>query len=93
MSVSIRLAKFGKKNAPSYRLTVIPKRTSRQGRALEVLGTYNPSHRPVQLKINKERLKFWQKQGAKPSLAVQKIIEGQYTYHRYQPGKSTSAKG
>lgn len=83
MSVAIRLAKFGKKNAPSYRIVVISKRASRQGKALEIIGSYNPSHQPTQLTWKKERLNYWQKQGAQLSKAIEKLVAGEYVYKKY----------
>lgn len=82
MSVVIRLARFGKKNAPSYRLVAIPKRTSRQGRALEVLGYYNPQKPKDPLSLNRDRFKYWESKGALATPAVKKIIAGQHTDER-----------
>lgn len=91
MSVVIRLSKFGKKNAPSYRVVVISKRTSRQGRALEIIGSYNPFPQPPQLTWKKERFAYWQKQGAEISEAVKKLMAGKYTYKKYRPALSGAA--
>lgn len=87
MAVVIRLSKFGKRNAPSYRIVVTTKKTSRQGRAIELIGSYNPSQKKAPTILKKDRLTYWQEKGAKPSAAVQKIINGQYQFKKYQPGQ------
>jgi len=77
----IRLLRVGKKNSPSFRLVVTPKRTASQtGRFLENLGFYNP--REHSMKLKKERIQYWISQGAQPSdtahnmLIAEGIIEG-----------------
>ncbi len=89
MAVSIRLAKIGKKNAPSYRIVAAPKRSSRSGRVLEILGYYNPFQKGQQIYLNKERIKYWQDQGAAASEAVQAMLKGNYVFRKYNPGSNT----
>lgn len=90
MAVVIRLARFGKKNSPSYRIVVTDKRASRQGKALEIIGNYNPSPNPPQLTWQKERFDYWQEKGAKPSAAVTKLVAGKYVYKKYHPAQRAS---
>lgn len=71
--VKIRLARFGAKNDPKFRIVVTPARTKREGRFLEILGYYIPDKNPT-FKINLERYNFWSEKGAKPSEAVLKLI-------------------
>eukprot|EP00742_Colponemidia_sp_Colp-10_P003086 GILJ01003289.1.p1 GENE.GILJ01003289.1~~GILJ01003289.1.p1 ORF type:complete len:217 (-),score=17.73 GILJ01003289.1:171-782(-) len=77
MVVRLRLARFGAKNLPFYRLVAIDSRKPRQGRHLEMLGTYNPIYRTdggKEVRLNFERIKYWLGVGAQPSDRVAKIL-------------------
>lgn len=67
MAVRIRLSRHGKKKAPFYRLVVADSRSPRDGRFIEILGTYNPLTDPAEIKVNAERATYWIKNGASPS--------------------------
>jgi len=71
----IRLARFGAKKKPSYRVVVIEKERARDSRALEVVGYYNPVSKPATVKLDHERIAHWLKQGARPSDTVSRLIE------------------
>lgn len=73
MEVRIRLQRFGRKHFPIYRIVAAPSKLKRDGRFLEILGTYNPKRHEVNL--NNERIKFWLERGAKPTNTVSKIIQ------------------
>ena len=75
--LSIRLARFGKKKLPFYRLVVIDKRRPRNGRFVEIVGTYNPLIKPALVKLDAERIKYWLGCGAQPSDTVRSFIKGQ----------------
>jgi len=85
MSVSIRLTKTGKKNAPSFRVVATKTHNKRDGRHLEILGYFNPSHNPSQVSLNNERIEYWQSVGAIKSAAVKRLEEGSYVYTKYEP--------
>jgi small subunit ribosomal protein S16 len=85
MSVSIRLSKIGKKFQPTYKVVVAPTRSKRTGEYLEVLGTFNPNLNPFAVDINQERLNDWTKKGAIVTPAVNKVLEGTYTFKTYNP--------
>lgn len=89
--VKIRLAKTGARNAPSYRIVAVDSRKQRDSKALEILGFYNPSHNPAQLKINKERYSYWVGVGGQSSGAVKNLVSGKYEYKKYSPAE-TEAK-
>jgi len=74
MAVVIRLARHGKKRSPFYRVVAADKSFSRDGRYLEVLGTYNPKEPNATGDLKQERLDFWISQGAKASDTVRQII-------------------
>jgi small subunit ribosomal protein S16 len=70
MSVSIRLSRIGKKSKPEYRIIVTEKRHKNRGAAIEILGTVIPFVDPPKVKVNKNRLTYWQEHGAKLSKSV-----------------------
>ena len=71
----IRLARFGAKKKPFYRVVVIEKERARNGRNLEVVGQYNPLSRPAQVVLRHDRLEHWTKQGAQMSETVKRLVE------------------
>ena len=75
MAVHIRLTRVGATRRPAYRVIAIDSRRSRDGRALEILGYYNPLTDPVTVKLDDERIKFWMAHGARPSDAVQRLMK------------------
>lgn len=78
MSVRIRLSRVGTNKKPLFRLVATSRTNSRDGRCLEVLGTYNPKLEKEKLqRINKERLQFWFKQGATSSELISQLLKKQ----------------
>ena len=71
----IRLARRGTKRRPSYRIVVIPSRSSRDGRYVDDLGYYNPLPDPPEFKVNLEKASSWIANGAQPSDRVWKVLE------------------
>ena len=71
----IRLARFGAKKKPSYRVVVIDKEKARDGRSVEVLGYYNPLTRPAKVHLDYDRVEHWLKVGAKPSDTVARLLK------------------
>ena len=72
MSVAIRFARQGKKKAPFYRIVAADKRNARDGKFIELLGTYHPMTKV--LKLDSERYAKWLKVGAKPSGTLAAIV-------------------
>ena len=72
--LAIRLARFGKKKLPAYRVVVTDKRRPRIGRFVEVVGTYDPLKKPAELKLNADRIKYWLGCGAQPSDTVRSFL-------------------
>ena len=75
MAVKIRLARFGAKKRPFYRIVVADGRYPRDGRFLENVGTYNPMVEPNEIVLKKERIEYWLGQGATPSDTVNSLIK------------------
>ena len=71
----IRLARFGAKKKPFYRVVVIEKERARNGRHLEVVGQYNPVSTPAQVLLKHDRIDFWTKHGAQMSDTVKRLVE------------------
>jgi small subunit ribosomal protein S16 len=70
----IRLARFGARKQPYYRVVVIEKRQARNGRSLEIVGTYNPRTNPETVDLKRERIQHWVSQGAQLSERVGKLL-------------------
>jgi small subunit ribosomal protein S16 len=83
MSVTIRLARIGKRNAPAYKIVVANTRDKRNGRFLDILGHYNPSHTPALFDIDKDKVSEWKKKGALSTDAVEKLLAGTYKWEPY----------
>ena len=71
----IRLARFGAPKQPYYRIVVIEKDRARNGRSIEVVGTYNPRTNPATVDLKRERIDYWRSQGAQFSTIVAKLVE------------------
>jgi small subunit ribosomal protein S16 len=71
----IRLARFGAKKKPFYRIVVIEKERARNSRNLEVVGQYNPLTTPAQVTLKHDRLEHWTKHGAQMSERVKRLVE------------------
>lgn len=71
----IRLARFGSKKKPTYRLVVIEKERARDSRAVEIVGHYNPVAQPAVVNLKHDRIAHWMKNGAQPSDTVKRLIE------------------
>ena len=71
----IRLARFGAKKKPFYRVVVIEKEKARNGRHVEVVGHYNPLTDPAKVHLEHERIAYWQKCGAQLSETVVRLVE------------------
>ncbi|MDR3735353.1 MAG: 30S ribosomal protein S16 [Acidobacteriaceae bacterium] len=70
----IRLARFGARKQPYYRVVVIEKDRARNGRSIEVVGTYNPRTNPATVDLKRERIEYWTKNGAQLSERVGKLL-------------------
>ena len=75
MSVTIRLSRHGAKKRPFYRIVVSDRRFPRDGRYIEQVGTYDPSATSGGVKLNREKIDSWIKNGAQPSQTVSELIK------------------
>jgi small subunit ribosomal protein S16 len=75
VAVKIRLKRMGKIRAPYYRIVVADSRTKRDGRAIEEIGKYHPTHEPSIIEVNSERAQYWLGVGAQPSPQVLALLK------------------
>lgn len=71
----IRLARVGARKQPYYRVVVIEKDRARNGRSIEVVGTYNPRTNPASVDLKLERIAYWRGVGAQMSTTVAKLVK------------------
>ena len=93
MSIKIRLAKTGKKNAHAFRIVVSQTRTKRNGAFLDIVGNFNPAI-STKLVADREAIAAWVKKGAILTNPVKKMLDGKYTFVKYSPktSKETEVK-
>ena len=75
MAVRIRLTRIGRKKKPFYRVVVANNESPRDGKFLEIVGTYDPLQDPVVVKLDTERINEWIGKGAEPSTTVRSLIK------------------
>ena len=73
----IRLARVGARKQPQYRVVVIEKDRARNGRSIEVVGTYNPRTEPATVNFKHDRIAYWRSKGAQPSETVGRLLARQ----------------
>jgi small subunit ribosomal protein S16 len=83
MAVKLRLMRMGKKKQPTYRVVAADSRSPRNGRFIEIIGTYEPRKDPSVINIDNERAVHWLSNGAQPTDRVEKLlkISGAWTEH------------
>ncbi len=74
MAVKLRLMRMGKKKQPTYRIVAADARSPRDGRFIEIVGTYDPRAEPSVIKVDNERAVHWLRHGAQPTERVQKLL-------------------
>jgi len=74
MAVKIRLTRLGDKKNPFYRVVVADSRTARDGKVIDLLGTYNPLKDPAEIKVDNEKAAEWIKKGAQPTDTARAIL-------------------
>lgn len=72
--VTLRLARFGAKKRPFYRIVAADSRAKRDGRFIEVIGTYDPRSEPPSVNLKDDRIRYWLSVGAQPSDTVRRLI-------------------
>ena len=75
MAVKLRLMRMGKTKQPTYRVVVADSRSPRNGRFIEIIGTYDPRHEPSVVKIDTDKANDWIRKGAQPTETVARLIK------------------
>ena len=75
MAVKLRLMRMGKKKQPTYRIVAADSRSPRDGRFIEIVGTYEPRREPSVVKIDNGRAVHWLSVGAQPTETVEKLLK------------------
>ncbi len=88
MAVRLRLMRMGKKKQPTYRVVAADARAPRDGRFIEIVGTYNPRTEPSQIKIDNAKAVRWLREGAQPSERVRKLLDVSGAWDAFQSGTS-----
>lgn len=74
MAVKIRLTRLGDKKSPFYRVVVADSRAPRDGKFIDIIGTYNPLTDPAEIKINADKAQKWLKNGATPTDTAKQLL-------------------
>ena len=93
MAVKIRLTRMGDKKSPFYRVVVADSRAPRDGKFIDIVGTYNPKTEPTEIKINSEKATEWINKGAQPTDTVRALLVGAGVLEaKVMPAKTNAIK-
>ena len=87
MAVKLRLMRMGKTKQPTYRVVAADSRSPRDGRFIEIVGTYEPRAEPSRIKIDEDKALKWLSQGAKPTETVEKLLKISGVWDQHTAGK------
>jgi small subunit ribosomal protein S16 len=90
VAVKIRLMRMGKKKQPTYRVVAADARSPRDGRFIEILGTYQPRQEPSVVLIDNAKVVRWLQQGAQPTETVAKLLKISGAWDEFQSAKTAS---
>jgi small subunit ribosomal protein S16 len=88
MAVKLRLKRMGAKKRPFYRIVAADARSPRDGRFIEVVGTYNPLTKPAEVKVDEALIMKWLGNGAKPSDTVRNLLSDIRIMKKFHDQKS-----
>ncbi len=86
MAVRLRLMRMGKKKQPTYRIVAADKKAPRDGKFIEIVGTYDPREEPSVVNITQSKAVRWLSNGAQPSDRVQKLLEMSGAWDAFKSG-------
>lgn len=93
MAVKLRLVRTGKKKQPSYRVVAADSRSPRNGRFIEVLGTYEPRQEPTVVTIDNDKAVRWLRNGAQPTERVARLLQQSGALDQFRSGSSGQPDG
>ena len=88
MAVKLRLLRMGAQKAPFYRIVAADSRAPRDGRFIELLGTYDPRTNPAKVTIKEEEVLKWLNNGAQPSDTVKNLLSKEGIIKKFADSKS-----
>lgn len=88
MAVRLRLTRVGKKKQPTYRIVAADSRSPRDGKYLEIVGTYDPRREPSAVTVDNEKAIDWLRRGAVPSERVEKLLKISGAWDEFQASKA-----
>ena len=84
MAVKLRLMRMGKTKQPTYRVVAADSRSPRNGRFIEIVGTYEPRQEPTRINVDNDKAVAWLRKGAQPTDRVQRILEQSGAWAEFQ---------
>jgi len=88
MAVKLRLTRVGKKKQPQYRVVAADSRAARDGRFIQIIGTYNPRTEPSTISIDSDKAVKWLMDGAQPTERVRKLLEVSGAWEAFTAAKA-----
>ena len=89
MAVKLRLQRFGSNKNPFYRVVASESTSPRDGKFIEIVGTYNPVANPAKVELNKEKVLSWLANGAQPTDTVRSILSKEGLWKEFTESKKT----
>lgn len=89
MAVKLRLQRFGSNKNPFYRVVASESTSPRDGKFIEIVGTYNPVANPAKVELNKEKVLTWLANGAQPTDTVRNILSKEGLWKEFVESKKT----
>ena len=93
MAVKLRLKRMGAKKRPFYRVVAADSRVTRDGKFIELIGTYNPITEPAEIKIDEEVAMKWLRNGAEPTDTVRDLFKRQGIIEKFHKERMTKKEG
>ncbi len=84
MAVKLRLMRMGKKKQPTYRVVAADSRSPRNGRFIEIVGTYEPREEPSRVLIDNDKAVAWLRKGAQPTDTVEKLLKQSGAWEQFK---------
>ena len=88
MAVKLRLMRMGKTKQPTYRVVAADTRSPRNGRFIEIVGTYEPRQEPSRIVIDNDKAVAWLRKGAQPTERVQRLLQESGAWAEFTGGSS-----
>ncbi len=89
MAVKLRLKRMGSKKRPFYRIVAADARSPRDGRFIELVGTYNPVTEPAEIKVDEELALKWLSDGAEPTDTVRSLLKKEGIMEKFHNTKNS----